>query len=251
MKRGRVDRPVAARIRVRIKDPTKPIEELDLLPTALREAGLIRREPRLTRWAADEPGVIEFTVMFVDGEAARTWERHPHVRKYLDEETRRLMRGRPRTVRERDYWVKVDDDRVCPCARSPWFMLQGPPIWRDEVLWCGECGLAVPNRRVPEPGAGGWAEVYRHIYEIWLASGVYEMWAERELSDLGSELNRAGRRLAREYARETGVPVYYELFFPEPGLHPVCVNCGRATREVEGWPTWRACQRCRLMFRHD
>ena len=246
-----MDRPVAARIRLRIKDPRGSLEGIDLLPNALCEAGLIRREPRLMRWSVDDPAVLEIVVTFVDRGAARSWARDPRVRRYLGTATRRLARGRARTVRERDYWLEVDDERVCSCERSPWCMLQGPPIWRDEVLWCGACGLAVPKRRVDEPCAGGWAEAYRHIYEIWLASGVYEMWAERELSDLRSELNRAGRRLAREYGRTTGVPVYYELFFAEPGQRPLCVNCGRATRDVEGWPAWRVCRRCRLMFWHE
>src|SRR5690606_15060264 len=132
-----------------------------------------------------------------------------------------------RTGRDRDFWIELDDERVCRCSTSQWYMIQGPPAWRDEVFWCGACGLAVPDRRLGVVGVTSWAKSYRSMYSLWLESGLYEAWAERELSDIESELNMEGRRLARLAQRKLGVPVYYDVFSAEIERHAVCRGCKR------------------------
>ena len=250
MTRKKIDRPVAARIVLRLKNPAAPLDGLELLSGTLLEAGLIRREPRTLRRSLEDPEALELACTFVDGQAARTWLRDPYVLRHRGQDLRRLLQGRPRTLRERDYWHELDIERVCACAARPWYMIQGPPWPRDEVYWCGECGLPVPNRQIGDVDAASWAASYRSVYSLWLDSGLYEAWAERQLSNVQSELNEEGRRLARRAQMRLGVPVFYELFIAEPGQHPECLNCGRSTRDI-GWETWRACRACRLMFRHD
>jgi hypothetical protein len=54
-----------------------------------------------------------------------------------------------------------------------------------------------------------WDVEYDHIFGCWLASGSYEQWAERELSDPGSPLNKTGLELASRLSRAIGCPVDY------------------------------------------
>ena len=247
MAKKTINRPVAARILLRLKAPDQSIGALDFLHRTLQEARLVRAQPQALRWSTEDPAVLELICTFVDRRAARTWMKDPRVLKAHGDDLKRLLRGRPRTVQERDFWIEADDDRVCPCDTSPWFMLQGPPRGRDECFWCGECGLAVPQHRMADAGVASWADSYRQLYSLWLESGLYESWAERELSNVGSELNTEGRRLAREVQRAAGVPVYYDAFSAEIEPHPTCRNCDRPTTPGP-FPGWVRCRRCRLAY---
>ena len=61
-----------------------------------------------------------------------------------------------------------------------------------------------------------WDVEYDNIFACWLTSGTYERWAERELSDPGSPLNRCGFDLAGRLSQAIGCPVDYFVHNDKP-----------------------------------
>ena len=72
-----------------------------------------------------------------------------------------------------------------------------------------------------------WRHIYGSIYHLWLASGDYEKWAEKELANLGSPVNNLGLK-ARSSLNEFH-PCFYWVFqdqseetFSPISVCPIC-----------------------------
>jgi len=122
------------------------------------------------------------------------------------------------------------EDEVCSC-------LPGSPIMLMSVLGrnpmhCLDCNLEVEPGTLPLPegmvdGVAHWSWVAGAIHDLELDSGPYEQWAQTELSNLGSPINREGLVLRSQLD-----PVrrcYYTLFqplaeigFAVPEACPIC-----------------------------
>jgi hypothetical protein len=93
---------------------------------------------------------------------------------------------------------------VCdPILGAPSFVSQDT----REVIGAYRLALAAPTLEA----LWRWERQYDAVYALWMASAEYEAWAEAELTDAGSDLNRLGAAVARDAARELGVQVAYEL----------------------------------------
>src|SRR2546428_12190360 len=87
---------------------------------------------------------------------------------------------------------------LCECAGEPPVKLM-TALSRDPVH-CVACNLIVPLERLDlddtlRDELRRWGALMASIDHLWLDSGDYELWALRELSYVGSAINRRGIEL--------------------------------------------------------
>jgi hypothetical protein len=116
----------------------------------------------------------------------------------------------------------------------------------DNPIHCMTCrGEVAPERigfdRHTTESIAGWHAVYRSIYCLWLDSGSYEAWAESELLNKDSEVNRMGM-LARD-ALAAYLPTTYLWFWQEerPTSCPVC-----GSSELSRRGSMLFCEKCNI-----
>ena len=115
------------------------------------------------------------------------------------------------TGREAEY-----ADYVVPKNSSFYILRNG---W-DSPLICGDTHNAIPLYKFPRTDLQGdgydniyfWNQNYERLYGLWLSSGAYEGFAEQQLHDPWSDINKTGRELCRLVEDLTGVPTYYFMF---------------------------------------
>ena len=134
--------------------------------------------------------------------------------------------------------------------------------WESPLL-CGDTYLPIPLYRLFDPQREErifdtlryWESTYKHLYGLWLASGAYESFAQKELEAIDSDLNKEGMRLRKEVEALTGIATYCHLFnnrnctVDEENARR-CPLCGGKWRiegeEPEAFIAFR-CARCRLL----
>ncbi len=90
--------------------------------------------------------------------------------------------------------------------------------WSSPLI-CGDTNDAIPLYKIPDtnPDSKGyeniffWAKTYEHLWGLWL-NGEYEAFAQDELQNVDSKINKAGRALCVRVEELTGVPTYFFLF---------------------------------------
>ncbi len=134
--------------------------------------------------------------------------------------------------------------------------------WESPLL-CGDTYRPIPLYRLFDPRREEaiydtlrfWESTYRHLYGLWLASGAYETFAQKELEAIDSDLNKEGLKLRKEVEALTGSATYYHLFNDRNSTVDKenarrCPLCGGKWRiEGEGPEAFIAfrCDRCRLV----
>ena len=92
-----------------------------------------------------------------------------------------------------------------------------------------------------------WRDVYDAIDRLWLDGGDYETWAEAELSNLESSVNRQGRQLQASLNRLRRC--YYYGFQGRISAAGLCPLCGQAMTALESGPAHQLlCEGCSLVF---
>jgi hypothetical protein len=124
----------------------------------------------------------------------------------------------------------------------------------NNPIHCLDCNLEVAPEALPLPEAmvdsvAHWGWVAGAIHTMELDSGPYEHWAETELMDLTSPINREGLEVRRQL--DTVRRCYYLLFQPlaEGGFRvpDECPGCGGPFMEYSGGRFTRLlCERCSL-----
>ncbi|MEE9439692.1 MAG: DUF2310 family Zn-ribbon-containing protein [Saprospiraceae bacterium] len=57
-----------------------------------------------------------------------------------------------------------------------------------------------------------WHQDYKRLHGLWLSSGSYESFAQEQLQDILSPINKRGREICSVIEKLTGVPTFYFLF---------------------------------------
>jgi predicted nucleic acid-binding Zn ribbon protein len=88
------------------------------------------------------------------------------------------------------------DDEICRCVGAPPIKLMCALSYNP--IHCMDCNLEVrpETLALKEPlveAIAFWRSIHDAIYELWLASGEYESWAQEQLADIASPVNREGR----------------------------------------------------------
>ncbi len=245
----KTQKPVPVVIRMHLKDHRYNGEDLISLSTMMLQEGLILSEPRELRRDPKNPEILELTCTFVDQYAARKWRTFPKVRKYFLPKFKKHLQGSPKIVRYRDVIYECEKQRVCACKDWPSFLLSPDPFGHFSSMTCGECLCPIPPYKIPEDiGLTSWESVYKHVYLIWLNSGLLESWAELQLQDYKSDLNREARRIIGRLHKFRPVPAYYEIHAEEYSLDMPCPNCGRKGRLSPWAKPARVCGTCKLAF---
>ncbi len=90
--------------------------------------------------------------------------------------------------------------------------------WASPLL-CGDTHQPIPVYKIPATDHNEldydniyfWNQNYERLKGLWLSSGEYEEFAEQQLQDPFSSINKIGRELCALIEKLTGVPTYYFL----------------------------------------
>lgn len=152
-----------------------------------------------------------------------------------------LMRHSDPYVRFRQHG-SVRADRRCCCRHLTTAYLAH--VLTDNPIHCSFCrGEVAPERigfDVPTAELiARWNTVYGAVYELWLDSGPYELWAESELLRADSHVNETGLQACEQLSKH--IRCRYLWFWQEK--RPVqCPVCGLNLRDAEG--THLVCTAC-------
>lgn len=106
----------------------------------------------------------------------------------------------------------------------------------ENPIHCSSCRGEVAPERIGFDLATAeliarWNAVFGAVYELWLDSGPYELWAESELLRPDSHVNESGLEARAQLSKY--IPSRYLWFWQ--GKRPVqCPACGSSLREAEG-----------------
>jgi hypothetical protein len=141
------------------------------------------------------------------------------------------------------------EEDLCSCADSPPIVLQAH--LSPNPLSCLVCNLEVAPERVgfPETLAeefASWQSFHNCFYLLWLDSGEFESWAQAQLEDPGSRVNKWGLELVTEL--RAFHPAYY-WWFQDNGaedFEPLsrCPACQSALTERRGR---HVCEQCSIV----
>jgi len=87
-------------------------------------------------------------------------------------------------------------DEICKCKNTPPVKLMYALSYNP--VHCINCNLEVPPETLGmseelAQEISFWRWIYSSVDHLWLASGEYEAWAEKELADISSSINQKGR----------------------------------------------------------
>lgn len=96
-----------------------------------------------------------------------------------------------------------------------------------------------------------WRSIAGGIFDLWYWCSDYEAWAERELRNMESPVNRLGLRLRQEVDKHRRC--YYDAFqdevFWDPGSPVSCPACGDTmSMYSEGLMPQAVCDPCGLLL---
>ena len=91
--------------------------------------------------------------------------------------------------------------------------------WESPLL-CGDTHRPIPLYKIPCTDHKGvdydniffWNQDYERLYGLWQGSSEYESYAQAQLQDPNSAINKRGREIAATIEKLTGIACYYFLF---------------------------------------
>jgi hypothetical protein len=112
--------------------------------------------------------------------------------------------------------VSTEDDFYCEHEQWKSLSMICNPILGTPSFVCDDCGGLVASYRIKMQSEIAellwrWERQYDAIYNCWLLSGEYESWAEKELADVDSKINKLGLSIADTLTQATGVNIIYRL----------------------------------------
>ncbi len=106
------------------------------------------------------------------------------------------------------------DDHYCEHDPCPSLRIVIDESYELSPLRCEVCNGLVGRHRLILPASiaddlWNWSLVSARVEQCRILSGLYETWAENELANSESPLNKKGRKLAAMIAHEVGIKVRY------------------------------------------
>ena len=222
-----IDKPIPAKILLTLSDKKSSGEEFIGLSGSLYHNGLIYGEPRELRKSKN---ILELIVTFTGIHAYKNWLKNDCVKEYWSEKFESLLISSPQTITEKDVIIEIDNVTNCNCKDSEitFYLLDGRRFGFIGGLSCGNCLGIIPNYKIPESiKLEIWLSLHENIYSIWLASGVLEKWALKELSNYQKgKLNLEGEKIRKKLSEFFKKPVYISYFVEEPDFDVLCLICG-------------------------
>lgn len=234
---------------MRVKDPSLDgMVFVDYLAW-LRQQGLILEKPFEVRRNPKEKDCFDLICTFVDQVTARSWKTWPSVEAMYRTLIKPLLKSAPRLSRYRDVIMDFDKDASCSCEQWNTLLIMPSPYGHTSGLICCDCRYPIPTYKIPEGvDYESWRRLHNNVADIWFQSGTLEMWAQEQLRDFNSDLNRATRKVMSSLRKTLNTQVYYWIWTEADSEGKPCPNC-----KAKGHPTsWdypiKICKRCRLAF---
>lgn len=138
--------------------------------------------------------------------------------------------------------------KACQCEEITGLLLVY--ILTDNPIHCIKCKKEIdPERLKLSPKLvdkiAECFQVNRSLYQLWLDSGEYEIWAKQKLLAPTSQVNYQGMAIAKELSDQW--PTYYWWFHDEEDdAATVCPNCEEKLDEEVIFEK-RKCDQCRVV----
>lgn len=243
----KIDRPIPAKIFLALADTKAKGDEFLALSGSLYQNNLIYREPRELR---RNKNTLELTVIFRDENSFKNWSNHPYVVKYWVTKFQEQLAGKPKTIREKDVIVDIDDCKNCSCDKSEFYILQGRSFQLNDELTCSNCLYQISYSIVPvEIEIENWQTHYQRVYLNWLESSFFEKAAIKELTNYNKgKLNLEGEKIRKQLADYFKIPVYISYFVEEPDSNQACLVCGHSGNDSGLRRPNKICISCNTIF---
>lgn len=241
-------KPYPAVVIFKSKNIKETTEDILGLTTSLCQFGFTLRFPAEMRISYHVENQIELIVTFTDEKHAETWLEHPDIIKYYQTSFSKLPEP-PTVIAYPDAVFEYDNEQNCICKSWPFILLSPEPFTGLSPLKCGKCLNHILLDRIPEGlQFEEWSALHNHIYEIWLASGTLEKWAEKQLGKYNSELNKNTIKLLKKFKKNNELQIYYQLWQEEYDSTNKCPECENKGVKTKLKKPMFACNQCFLAF---
>jgi hypothetical protein len=241
------DKPIPAKILLTLADNKATGEEfIGLLGTLYRQ-NLIFSEPRELR---RNKNILELAVIFRDNSSYKNWIKNTEIKEFWHVKFDKLLAEKPKTLKERDVIIEVDNVKNCVCDKSDFYILQGRSLQFIDELTCSNCLGQISYSKVPlEIPLEDWQTKYERVYSNWLESGLFEKEAYKELTNYKKgKLNLEGEKIRKQLSDYFKIPVYISYFVEEPDDNHPCLVCGQKGSDSGLKRPNRICKTCNTIF---
>jgi hypothetical protein len=216
------DKPIPAKILLTLANNKATGEEFIGLSGSLFRQNLIFSEPRELR---RDKNILELTVIFRDNNSFKNWNKNTEIKELWHIKFDKQLSEKPKTIKERDVIIEVDNVKNCGCDKSDFYILQGRSLQFIDELTCSNCLGQISYSKVPlEIHLEDWQTKYERVYSNWLESGLFEKEAYIELTNYKKgKLNLEGEKIRKQLSDFFKIPVYINYFIEEPDDNHPCL----------------------------
>lgn len=242
-----IDKPIPTKILLTLADNKVTGEEFIGLSGTLYEQNLIFSEPRELR---RNKNILELTVIFRDNSSYKSWIKNTKVKEFWHFKFDKLLAEKPKTLKEREVIIEVDNVKNCVCDKSDFYILQGRSIHFVDELTCCNCLGQISYSKVPlEIPIEDWQTKHQRIYLTWMESGLFEKEAYKELVNYKKgKLNLEGEKIRKQLSDYFKIPVYINYFVEEQDKIQTCLVCEQEGSDSGLKRPSKICRTCNTIF---
>lgn len=242
------DKPIPAKILLSLKSTKDKGYDFIALSGTLYRENLIYSEPRELRLIKN---ILELTVIFQDSKSFKTWTKNKEILEYWTKKFESLLTEKPKTIKEKDVIIEVDNVVNCTCGKADFYILQGRYLNSsyDELI-CNNCFGQIPYSQIPlEIEIENWQRHYQRVYLGWLESDLFEKQSYKELTNYKKgKLNLLGEKVRKQLSDFFKIPVYISYFTYQPEINHPCFICGEQGTDSGLKYLNRICVTCNTIF---
>lgn len=241
------DKPVAAKIILTLVDKKASGEEFVALSVSLYRQNLIFAEPRDLRRNKNS---LELSVIFRDNTSFKNWHKNAHIKEFWKVKFDELLAKKPKTLKEQDVIIEVEDLKNCVCDKSDFYILQGRTFQYVNELTCSNCLGQISYSKMPlEIQIEDWQREHERVYLNWLESVLFEKEAYKELTNYKKgKLNLEGEKIRKQLSDFFKIPVYINYFIEDPHDDHPCLVCGQKGSDSGLKSPSQICKTCNTIF---
>lgn len=241
------DKPIPAKIHLTLTDYKATGEEFIGLSGSLYRQNLIYSSPRELR---RNKNILELTVIFRDISTYKNWIKNHEIKEFWQIKFDSLLSEKPKTQKERDIIIEVDNVKNCICKKSEFYILEGRSLQYNDELTCNNCLRQISYSKIPiEIPIEDWQTKHERVYLNWLESGLFEKEAYKELVNYKKgKLNLEGEKIRKQLSDYFKIPVYISYFVEEPDENHTCLICGQEGFDSELKRPNKICKTCNTIF---
>ncbi len=241
-----IDKPIPAKILFHLINSKVTGEEFIGLSNSLYRQNLIFSEPQILR---RNKKTIELTVVFRDSMSYNNWFNNSEIKLYWNK-INKLLINKPKTIKETDIIIELDNVRNCTCNNSDFYILQGRSFQFVGELTCNKCFGEIPYSKIPlSIKLEDWQRKHERVYLNWIESSLFEQEALDELINYNNgKLNIEGEKIRKQLSDFFKLPIYLNLFIEEPTDNQQCPICNNIGNNSKLKTLKHICENCNTIF---